>query len=186
MTCQSPFLQISRKGLFISPHRGDLEKALFLYISIMKKVNGLCITLCIAMCLLLPFTGISRDKPTAKKAATEIHFIEDAWNEALKQAAEQHKYIFADAYATWCGPCKMLRATTFKDPKVAAFFNENFVNISIDMEKGMGPQLAQQWRLEAYPTLIIFNPQGKPVLGSVGYIKAAELLRFGKQGLAKK
>lgn len=152
----------------------------------MKKVNGLRIALYITICLLLPFAGISKDKPTTKKAATEIHFIEDAWNEALKQAAAQHKYIFVDAYATWCGPCKMLRATTFKDAKVAAFFNQNFVNISIDMEKGMGPQLAQQWRLEAYPTLIIFNPQGKPVLGTVGFIKADELLKFGKQGLAKK
>jgi len=152
----------------------------------MKKVNGLRIALYIAICLLLPFAGISEDKPLAKKHATEIHFIEDSWNEALKQAAAQHKYIFVDAYATWCGPCKMLRATTFKDAKVAAFFNQNFVNISIDMEKGMGLQLAQQWRLEAYPTLIIFNPQGKPVLGSVGYIKADELLKFGKQGLAKK
>ncbi|OCX52355.1 thioredoxin [Mucilaginibacter sp. PPCGB 2223] len=152
----------------------------------MKKVNGLRIALYIIVCLLLPFAGISKDKPATKKAPAEIRFIEDAWNEALKQAAAQHKYIFVDAYATWCGPCKMLRATTFKDPKVAAFFNQNFVNISIDMEKGMGPQLAQQWRLEAYPTLIIFNPQGKPVLGTVGYIKADELLKFAKQGLAKK
>lgn len=152
----------------------------------MKNVNSIRIALYMALCLVIPFAGISKGKPTAKKAATEIHFIEDAWGEALKQAAAQHKYIFVDAYATWCGPCKMLRATTFKDAKVAAFFNQNFINVSIDMEKGVGPQLAQQWRLEAYPTLIIFNPQGKAVLGTVGYIKADELLKFGKQGLAKK
>jgi len=152
----------------------------------MKNANSIRITLYIAFCLAIPFTGISKDKPSAKKPGTEIHFIEDAWSEALKQAAAQHKYIFVDAYATWCGPCKMLKATTFKDAKVAAFFNQNFVNISIDMEKGVGPQLAQQWRLEAYPTLIIFNSQGKPVSGTVGYIKADELLKFGKQALAKK
>lgn len=116
----------------------------------------------------------------------QIIFIENSWDEALKQAALQKKYIFVDAYATWCGPCKMLKATTFRDEKAAAFYNANFINVAIDMEKGVGPMLAQQWQLQAYPTLIIFNPNGKPVLGSVGYIKADDLIRFGKQALLKK
>ncbi|HEY4194292.1 MAG TPA: thioredoxin family protein [Mucilaginibacter sp.] len=114
-----------------------------------------------------------------------IVFIEDAWDEALKQAAAQNKYIFVDAYATWCGPCKMLKATTFKDKKAAEFYNKNFINIAIDMEKGVGPQLAAQWRMEAYPTLIILNPKGKPVLGTVGYIKAPQLIKFGEEALKK-
>jgi thiol:disulfide interchange protein len=115
----------------------------------------------------------------------QIVFIEDDWNAALKQAAAQHKYIFVDAYATWCGPCKMLKATTFKNKKAAEFYNKNFINIAIDMEKGIGPQLAAQWRMQAYPTLIIFNPKGEPVLGTVGYIKAPDLIRFGEAALKK-
>jgi thiol:disulfide interchange protein len=115
----------------------------------------------------------------------QIIFIEDDWSAALKQAAAQHKYIFVDAYATWCGPCKMLKATTFKNKKAAEFYNKNFVNIAIDMEKGIGPQLAAQWRMQAYPTLIIFNPKGEPVLGTVGYIKAPDLIRFGEAALKK-
>lgn len=117
--------------------------------------------------------------------SSQIVFIEDDWSQALKQAAAQHKYIFVDAYATWCGPCKMLKATTFKNKKAAEFYNKNFVNIAIDMEKGVGPQLAAQWRMQAYPTLIIFNPQGEPVLGTVGYIKAPDLIRFGEAALKK-
>jgi thiol:disulfide interchange protein len=115
----------------------------------------------------------------------QIYFIEDDWDAALKQAAIQHKYIFVDAYATWCGPCKMLKATTFRNKKAAEFYNKNFVNIAIDMEKGIGPQLAMQWRMQAYPTLIIFNYKGEPVLGTVGYIKAPDLIRFGEAALKK-
>ncbi|SHM98081.1 thioredoxin family protein [Mucilaginibacter sp. OK098] len=122
---------------------------------------------------------------TTDKNPTHIVFIENSWDEALKQAALQNKYIFVDAYATWCGPCKMLKAQTFTDDKAAAFYNSNFVNVAIDMEKGRGPELARQWQLRAYPTLIIFDPKGKPVLGSVGFIKADDLIKFGKQALKK-
>lgn len=135
----------------------------------------------------LAFTGLKYYKPAASPANTSsgIVFIEDSWDDALKQAARQNKYIFVDAYATWCGPCKMLKARTFTDDKAAAFYNTNFVNVAIDMEKGRGPELAQKWQLRAYPTLIIFDSKGKPVLGTVGFINASELIRFGREALKK-
>jgi len=116
----------------------------------------------------------------------QINFIENSWPEALKQAAAQNKYIFVDAYATWCGPCKMLKATTFKNKNAAAFYNQNFINLALDMEKGNHPQLAQQWGMRAYPTLIIFDSKGKIVLNTVGFIGAKDLLRFGEEALRRK
>jgi len=138
----------------------------------------------ISFFLLIAFqtTAHAQDQNTDN---SKIVFIEDDWNEALKQAAAQHKYIFVDAYATWCGPCKMLKATTFRNKTAAEFYNKNFINIAIDMEKGMGPQLAAQWGMQAYPTLIIFNSKGNPVLGTVGYIKAPDLIKFGEAALKK-
>lgn len=128
-------------------------------------------------------------RPNFRRSATKddshIVFIEGSFDEALKQAKTQNKYIFVDAYASWCGPCKMLKTNTFTNEKAAAFFNSTFVNVSIDMEKGQGPDLAAQWGIQAYPTLIIFNPQGKPVLGTVGFINASQLIQFAKQALAK-
>jgi thioredoxin 1 len=116
----------------------------------------------------------------------QINFIENSWTEALKQAAAQNKYIFVDTYTTWCGPCKIIKATTFKNDKAAAFFNRNFVNVSIDLEKGSGPQLASLWRIKSIPTLIIFDAKGNAVLGSEGLINAKDLISFGEQALAKK
>ena len=144
-------------------------------------------------CVLFAFAVSNCTTPLSKGEAHDLDrssdkkiiFIENSWAEALKQAAKQHKYIFADAYASWCGPCKMLKATTFRNSKVAAFYNEHFINVSIDMEKGEGPKLSQQWGIQAYPTLIIFNADGKPLLGTVGYIEANDLLRFGEEGLKK-
>jgi thioredoxin 1 len=115
-----------------------------------------------------------------------INFIENSWPEALRQAKAQHKYIFVDAYATWCGPCKMLKAITFTNDKAAAFFNQHFVNVALDMEKGIGPQLAARWGMQAYPTLIVFDENGNPVAGTVGFMNAKKLIDFGQQALNKK
>ncbi|CAM3999317.1 thioredoxin domain-containing protein [Mucilaginibacter galii] len=115
----------------------------------------------------------------------EINFVETSWPQALKRAAAQHKYIFVDAYATWCGPCKMLKATTFKNSKAAAFYNQNFINVALDMERGNNPQLAQAWGMRAYPTLIIFDSKGKIVLNTVGFITAKDLVRFGEEALRR-
>src|SRR5271154_5962837 len=90
--------------------------------------------------ILLP--GVLKAQSQTTVPNKKIIFIEDNWNEALKQAAAQNKYLFVDAYASWCGPCKMLKATTFKNKKAAAFYNTNFINVAIDMEKGQGPELA--------------------------------------------
>ncbi len=122
---------------------------------------------------------------TPRVPKPQINFIENAWADAIKQAQAQQKYIFVDAYASWCGPCKMLKEKTFKDVRAADFFNKNFVNVAIDMERGVGPGLASQWGIRAYPTLIICNADGKPVYGSVGYIEAADLIKFGREGLKK-
>jgi thioredoxin-related protein len=68
---------------------------------------------------------------------------------------------------------------------VAEFYNSNFVNVAIDMEKGDGPQLAAQWGLQAYPTMIIFNSKGKAVYGTVGFIRPDDLIKFGVKALNK-
>ncbi|WP_184547445.1 thioredoxin family protein [Mucilaginibacter sp. FT3.2] len=145
----------------------------------LRKLHFIIFT--IACVLFYPAKGWAQEA----KSSTQIKFIENSWGEALKQAAAKNKYIFVDAYASWCGPCKMLKATTFKNNKVAEFYNANFINVAIDMEKGDGPKLAAQWGLQAYPTLIIFNSNGKPVYGTVGFIKPNDLIKFGVQGLNK-
>jgi len=136
-----------------------------------------------------PFKTLMAQKETSKyhslKKAKQINFIEGSWELALKKAKAEHKYIFVDAYAVWCGPCKLLKATTFKNHQVGVFFNKNFVNLSINMEKGSGIQLAGKWGIEAYPTILILDPDGNLLTGYTGYIEAGDLLEFGKKALMK-
>jgi thioredoxin 1 len=113
-----------------------------------------------------------------------ITFYEGSWQEALATAKAENKLIFLDAYASWCGPCKMLKRNVFTNPDVAAFYNENFVNVAIDMEKGVGPKLAQQYRVTAYPTLFFIDGDGNVVRKAVGYHNPNQLLALGQSMIA--
>jgi thioredoxin 1 len=159
-----------------------LRKVIVLTFDTMIATLRYNILIALMLCV-FGFTATAQNKKAADDGAG-ISFMENSWNEALKKAAKENKYIFVDAYAVWCGPCKMLKRTTFKNKDVADFYNKNFINVAMDMEKGQGPELASQWALEGYPTLIIFNSKGKRVSHTIGFIQADDLLRFGKQALA--
>lgn len=124
-----------------------------------------------------PLTGKSQVRA---KPDVQVDFIESSWLATLKKAKEEHKYIFVDTFATWCGPCRQMKSTTFKNKEVAAFFNKNFVNLSIDAEKGEGVELAEKWGLESYPTVYIFDSTGKMVSSTEGFADAAGMMKFGK------
>jgi thioredoxin 1 len=114
-----------------------------------------------------------------------IMFTESSWNKVLQEAKKQNKLIFIDAYASWCGPCRMLKRNTFPDKKAGYFFNKNFINTTIDMEQGEGVILSQKFGVEAYPTLIIADTNGIPVAYTKGYITPQQLIEFGQFGLNK-
>jgi thioredoxin 1 len=101
---------------------------------------------------------------------SSINFFEGQFKEALIKAKREKKYIFLDAYASWCGPCKTMERDVFTNPLVAEYFNRKFVSIRIDMEKGEGPELAKRLTsIDGYPSLLFFNPDGhlsKTILGS--------------------
>ncbi len=137
---------------------------------------------------LLFFSIACKPTSTSKKAEAQtqgINFIEDDWNQALQNAKSNNKLVFLDIYATWCGPCKMLRQYTFTNTSVGNFFNTNFINVSVDGEKGIGPQLAQQYSIVGYPSLIITDATGKPVLVTAGYMQADDLLKFANEALKR-
>lgn len=128
------------------------------------------------------------NQPKSVSAGVEpgIRFIEADWNKALAEAKKQQKLIFLDAYASWCGPCKLLKKNTFPDKAAGAFFNANYINVAIDMEKGDGPALSEKYGVNAYPTLIITDAEGNIITYTKGYLSPGQLIDFGEYGLKQK
>jgi thiol:disulfide interchange protein len=103
---------------------------------------------------------------------------------AQKEAMKAGKLIFIDAYTDWCGPCKRMAATAFKDPAVAELFNANFINLKIEMEKNPeGPGVARKYGVKAYPTLIIIDGTGKVVKQTIGMKSKDQLIALANSVL---
>ncbi len=109
--------------------------------------------------LLLVPAVVASAKPATKKAAP-VAWRTD-FDSALKEARRTHKPVFVDFYTDWCGACKYLDATTYRDPKFA-LASRNWVMVRVNAEKGArNIQIAQKYRLEGYPTLLMLDPNGK-------------------------
>ena len=132
-----------------------------------------------SLCLVV-FLTASSFSPVVDIPQAGIRFTSARWADVLKRAKAENKVIFFDAYASWCGPCKMLQKNVFTQKSVGDYFNKRFINVKMDMEKGEGPALAQTYPLEAYPTLMFINADGRVVKKAVGYITADDLLDAGK------
>ncbi|WP_316799751.1 thioredoxin family protein [Pedobacter frigidisoli] len=117
---------------------------------------------------------------------SNIKFFEGSFKDALSLASKQNKLIFLDAKTTWCVPCKVLADSVFTQKAVADYYNQNFINLSMDMEKGEGPGLALRYGVKAYPTLLYIKPDAMEVSKLVGLSKADTLLQAGQIAMAKK
>ncbi|WP_211316321.1 thioredoxin domain-containing protein [Niabella yanshanensis] len=111
----------------------------------------------------------------------EIKFADGKWKDIAARAKKENKYIFVDAFTTWCAPCRQLKEVTFKDEAAAAYFNTHFINYTVDMEKGEGTDLAEKWIVNEYPTLLFFSPEGDLIKKQIGYIDSNKLINLGKE-----
>lgn len=110
-----------------------------------------------------------------------IKFEESSFASILAKAKAEKKLVFMDAYASWCGPCKLMEKNVFTDNNVADFYNKNFVNARIDMEKGEGRDLAIKYGVRSYPTFLFLNGEGDVVGKELGYIQSKEFLELGQK-----
>lgn len=97
-----------------------------------------------------------------------VKWEEGTFSQALEKASKKSKPVFLDCYTSWCGPCKQMANQVFTLPEAGEFFNSNFVNIKIDMEKGEGVALKEKYNVKAFPTFIILDGKGNETGRIVG------------------
>lgn len=115
---------------------------------------------------------------TAIAFAQGIKFEEGNFKSILAKAKKENKLVFIDAYAVWCGPCKLMVKNIFPLKPVGDYYNANFVNAKIDMEKGEGIDLAKKYNVKVFPTYLFINGDGEEVHRTIGYVEEKDFIQF--------
>ena len=94
--------------------------------------------------------------------------------ENFNELIQSPKPVLIDFYAEWCTPCKMMKPRVLE---VAEVIEENAKIITVDVDKEK--KLAERFRIQSVPTLIIFE-DGKQLWRQSGIISANALIKLLK------
>ncbi len=104
--------------------------------------------------------------------------------EALEIAESENKPLFVEFEADWCLPCKLMSEEVFTHQKTADFYNDNFVNYKVDIEKGTGPNLKMLYGVNILPTLVILNHKGRELSRNDGSLMHDNLMNLAHEALS--
>ncbi len=112
---------------------------------------------------------------------TGVHFEHGiSWAAVKAKARAENKYIFMDCFTTWCGPCRYMSTTIFPQKESGDYMNDKFVSVAVQLDTTAkdaddvkawyadGHDIAANYGVRAYPTYLIFAPDGHVVHRMVG------------------
>ena len=108
---------------------------------------------------------------------------DSGWETDLKKAQEQakssNKLVFLDFTGSdWCGWCIRLDKDVFSKPQFKDYATKNLVLVEVDFprSKEQNPdlrkqnrQLAEQYQVQGFPTIVVLNGAGREVWRYDGY-----------------
>jgi thiol:disulfide interchange protein len=95
---------------------------------------------------------------------------------ALAEARSANKRVLVDFSADWCPPCVAMQHDVWPHPDVAGAVNAGYVPVLVDADRDT--VLAARYQVEAIPTLLLLDADGRVVKRNGGYLPRAGMLRF--------
>lgn len=125
------------------------------------------------------------DSSSAKPPAQKTNPDKISWhkyNEGLKLAQQSGKKVLIEFTAVWCGWCRKMQATTFKDSTVIDLINKHYIAVTLDGESRdtlnvdgwitTGRELAGEYRVASFPTFWFLTSTGERIAPLIGYREA--------------
>ena len=111
----------------------------------------------------------------------QIKFETTDLRTGLEKAKREGKMVFIDGSAVWCGPCKLMEKTVFKDKTVGDYFSKNIVAFKIDVEKGDGPAIKRTYDVQGLPGYVFLDSNGNVIFKESGSCSVEAFMSYVKQ-----
>jgi thiol:disulfide interchange protein DsbD len=103
-----------------------------------------------------------------------VAFLHD-YKLANKERVSRNQALLIDFETTWCGPCKQMDQWVYSaDPVVEK--SVNLVAVKVDGDENR--DLVKQYKVTAYPTIILVGTDGVEIRRVVGYQSVSQMIAF--------
>jgi len=102
-----------------------------------------------------------------------------SYEEGMVLSKIEKKKVFLHFYADWCGFCRKMANTTFKDATLINYLNDNFMPIMVNTDKE--PQTAGNYGVAGLPFTMFLTAMGEPIFSIPGYVPTEALMGMLKE-----
>jgi thioredoxin-related protein len=125
------------------------------------KSSEFCALLVLVMLVQVPGTAKAEDSAEPPRA----DWLSD-YSLAMEEALLTRRPVLLTFYTNWCGWCRKLERTTFRDPAFLSL-SQHLVPVRVDADKERG--LKGMFRVRSYPTTVLVSRTGREIGRIVGY-----------------
>ncbi len=184
--------------LLVIPATGDVQRswpeggaARSIPGRVLGVVAGLILVLAVAL-FTLAVTGRQASAPR-RTSPGEPGLSQVAWTDfatGLESAEDEGKPMLVNFYTVWCGYCKRMDQTTFRDSRVVAGL-QGVIPVRVDAEgvepvRGFtGEELAEKYQAFTYPTLVLLDARGRVISRSRGAMPTDRFLEWLEEALTR-
>lgn len=97
---------------------------------------------------------------TDGSVVSAVKWFDGTIEEAIREAGTRKVPIFVEVGAYWCPPCHKMDEQTFVDEGIGELLSSDYVSLHIDAEKGDGPEIAERYDVQAFPTILVLESSG--------------------------
>ena len=115
---------------------------------------------------------------SAPFARAESGWLND-YKKAQQEATVTHKFILLDFTGSdWCGWCRKFDKEIWSQPQFKDYARQNLVLLEVDFPRAkpqsvdlrkQNQQLARQYQVQGFPTIVVLNDNGQKVWQYDGY-----------------
>ena len=105
-----------------------------------------------------------------------VNFKTISLAQAEEIAKAENKPLFVFAHASWCPTCNKMEQEVLVQKKLGDVYNQQFIDVAIDIDSPEGHKLNDRYKIRATPTLFFLNADGSIAKKTEGFMTAEELV----------